>query len=296
MIMEWNGNLAQDPEQVLRPMESPERRKPVRPAAAAAWEAEQLRRLRQSGLQRPKRPSHSNSVREEERAMAAESNPTLSQEEPQSMEEPEQIETSPQALTIQAADPVIEPAVEQAPETVLEPPAEIMAAPAAPAERQPIVRKPIIKSTQQAPRPKGPSGFQRLASMARTVIPIAEKLLPLLDGNVATAAANVFVQRPTPKPIDLAPLEQSIDKLKSGHTELRGELAEQSVHLGKVASQVHALEETTHRLQSERDDLQEDVVTLRKRITVVSSISFTLIGLLVLADAYFILHTLRILP
>ncbi|MDE3200342.1 MAG: hypothetical protein KGN79_05415 [Acidobacteriota bacterium] len=247
--------------------------------------------------------------------MAAE-NSSAKQQGLESSEEVQQSNaTSPETLAIQASEQTLDhgtdetapaPAVPQVvvstPELVLAPVPTPVVKPevpvfeaAIPVAPRPALQKAPVKSSRSA-KPAGPSGFQRIVSMARTVLPIAEKLLPLLDGNVATAAANVFAPRPTPKPVDLTPLERSIDKLKGGHADLQVQLAEQSTHLRKVATQVKTLEETAHKLQSERDDLEEDVLTLRKRLSVVSRVAFTLIGLLVAADAYFILHNLRILP
>ncbi len=206
--------------------------------------------------------------------MTTESTPTVSLHT-QQKEEPEQPKVVAETISIQAAAPVVEPPALKA---------------------SPSGRKSLVKSAQPAPRPSGPSGFQRVVSMARAVIPIAEKLLPLLDGNVATAAANVFVNRPTPKPVDFAPLEQSLEKLKGGQADLRATIATHAVHLDMVAAQVEDLHKSAEALRSDRDTLQEEVRSLRGRLTVVAGVSFALIGLLVLTDVYFILQNLHVLP
>src|SRR3954466_14384171 len=43
---------------------------------------------------------------------------------------------------------------------------------------------------RQGSRPQKPSGFGRAVGAVRAALPVVQKLLPLLEGNVAFAAAN----------------------------------------------------------------------------------------------------------
>ena len=59
--------------------------------------------------------------------------------------------------------------------------------------------------------------MQRAMNAFRAVMPVVQRLLPLLEGNVLTAISNVLTPRPQAPPpapkVDLAPLESSLTEL-----------------------------------------------------------------------------------
>src|SRR5579863_2369405 len=69
------------------------------------------------------------------------------------------------------------------------------------------------------------TGMQRAMGVLKQAMPFVQKLLPLIDGNFATAMANLFAPRPhvTPPspPVDLAPVHTQITELQVQNQDLR---------------------------------------------------------------------------
>ena len=128
-----------------------------------------------------------------------------------------------------------------------------------------------------------PSGAQRAMNLFRTVMPIVQRLLPLLEGNVITAISNVLTPRPQAPPpapkVDLAPLETSLAELQTEHRGLREQVTEQNASLKRVEDQLEMVREATDRNTLEQQELLEDLKTFSSRVKVVAVIA---IGMLVI--------------
>ena len=72
------------------------------------------------------------------------------------------------------------------------------------------------------------TGMQRAMGMLKQAMPFVQKLLPLIDGNFATAVANLFAPRPhmtSPQaPLDLAPVHTQITELQTHTQDLRTQM------------------------------------------------------------------------
>lgn len=113
------------------------------------------------------------------------------------------------------------------------------------------------------------SGFQRAVGMVRTALPVLQKLLPLLEGNVASAVVNVLAPRPMQPPtpsIDLAPVENALTRLNTEQRELRGQLTEQNASIQRVADQLGMVKEATDRNTLEQQELMEDLKGIRRKV------------------------------
>jgi hypothetical protein len=258
MIVEWKGNLLSEPEVDTSPVEE---KKTVRSAAATAWEVEQAR-LAKTGLERPTRPVLP--------AVSAESKPIVTIENESNV----------------APEPVVKAVVENQP-PVAETPKP---------ESNGVAKKSIMKSSSSPRRPNQSSGFQRVLAAARIIAPFAQKLLPLLDGNVATAVANVLVQRPPTPQVDTQPLEESLAKVKVSQVELQDRVAEQQTQLSRLATHADKLQQAADNLNSEHFELEQELKTLRKRVAFLARVSLVLFAVVLLANAYLALHNFHLLP
>jgi hypothetical protein len=130
-------------------------------------------------------------------------------------------------------------------------------------------------------------GVQRAVKILRSVLPLAQRLLPLLDGNIGTTVSNFLAPRPQPKAphppgdLDLAPIEDSLAKLRSQHHSLRLQVTEQNASLKRVEDQLEKVREATNRNTLEQQELQEDLKAFGKKVKIV------VIFALVLAAASF---------
>ena len=161
------------------------------------------------------------------------------------------------------------------------------------------------------PPPEDPnvpkSGLQRAVDAVRSAMPLVQRLLPLLDGNFATAIGALVAPQlghhpapPPPAPIqqvhvDLEPVERGLAEVRTSHRELRGQVAEQGTTLKRVEDQLDRVREATDRNTLEQQELVEDLRAVGGRIG-----TFAIIGLVLLLvslglNVYFLVQLQHIL-
>ena len=131
--------------------------------------------------------------------------------------------------------------------------------------------------TPQKPRPEKPGAFTRVIGAARVVLPIMQKMLPLLEGNVASAAANLLA--PSSRPVDLEPVRAAIGKLQTEQRILRGQVADQKTALNSIGEELAIIKEGIDRNTSEIRELAEAHLNLRRKLTRVVWMIFILLVL-----------------
>ena len=151
------------------------------------------------------------------------------------------------------------------------------------------------------------SGLQRAVDAVRSAIPLVQKLLPLLDSNFATTIGALVAPQmghhPPPSPpvpvqqvhVDLEPVERGLAEVRTGHRELRSQVAEQGTSLKRVEDQLDRVREATDRNTLEQQELVEDLRAVGGRIS-----TFAIIGLVLLAvslglNIYFLVQLQHIL-
>jgi len=162
------------------------------------------------------------------------------------------------------------------------------AATAAPQTRKPA---PTALATRN---PRKPTAFDRAIGVARTVLPLVGKMLPLLEGNVVSAASNLLLNRPVQE-VNLKPLEESISRLQADHRALTFHTGEQKRALRRLEDDFAEVQEAVQRNAADQAELVEHLAKLAKRtssfmrlivILLVVSILFT--ALLCVRIAYII--------
>ncbi len=145
-----------------------------------------------------------------------------------------------------------------------------------------------------------PSGIQRAVSALRSALPFVQKILPLLDGNIGTAVANMLTphHRPTPPPppVNLAPIEDGLMELQTQHKELRDQVIEQNSSLKRVEDQLEMVREATDRNTLEQQELMEDLKVVGSKFNVFALIVLGLLAISVLINIGLYLHILKVLP
>ncbi len=123
------------------------------------------------------------------------------------------------------------------------------------------------------------------------VLPVVQKILPLLEGNVAAAAANVLLSRPMGPAVNLAPLENALDRMQAEHGELRSQIEGQNTGLKRVADQLEMVKDATERNTLEQKELVEDLHRFRGRVYAIAWIG---LGLLTVSIAVNVVLFLRV--
>ena len=134
------------------------------------------------------------------------------------------------------------------------------------------------------------SAFHKTVGLVRTVLPLMQKALPLLDGNVAAALANLLVPTFQTQHVDLTPLEDGVGKLRTDHAAVQARIEAQGTALKQVGSQVDALKDAAERLSLEQKELVEELHSLRRRVSVFAWIGVGLLVVLVLVNVLLLLR------
>jgi septal ring factor EnvC (AmiA/AmiB activator) len=146
-----------------------------------------------------------------------------------------------------------------------------------------------------------PAHLQRALGAVLSAVPLLQKLLPLLDGNVLTAVANLLAARPQPPAVvqakvDLTPIELNLAELQSRNQSLREQVAEQNTSLRRVEDQLEMVKEATDRNTLEQQELFEDLKSFSNKVKIAAVIAMGLIAACFALNLILYLHLQRVLP
>ena len=201
-----------------------------------------------------------------------------------------------------ATPPKHEPQAKSAPPPAVIPKSEPIPVPKAASNAVVLPKSapnPVPKAATNAlarPVPPKPGKLERAVGLARTMLPIVGNLLPLLEGNVAGAAANLIANRQGPQ-VDLKPMEEAIAKLQSDQRALTFHTGEQKRAIRRIEDEFATLQEAVQKHAADQAELAEQLVKLAKRtstfmrlVTILLVVSILFSALLVVRIAY-LMHT-----
>lgn len=136
-------------------------------------------------------------------------------------------------------------------------------------------RGPALVSTGRVGEHR--SGFQRTASAVRTMVPLLQKMLPLLEGNVISAAANLLAPGLMAPTIDLAPLDASLAKLRGELAAMEVRDAEHERAFKRMDEQLETMKDAIERNAHEQKQAGEELSRIRGRLAAVSAIGLVLL-------------------
>ena len=151
-----------------------------------------------------------------------------------------------------------------------------------------------------APSEEPSSILERAVSALCSFLPIVQRILPLLDGKIASAAGNFFAHRPkasAPAPkVDLAPLGDSLADLQIQHSALRDQVMKQNTSLKRVEDQLEKVREATDRNTLEQQELLEYLKTFSNRVKVAVILALGLVAIGFILNLILYLRIQRMLP
>ena len=156
--------------------------------------------------------------------------------------------------------------------------------------------------TAPAVDPNAPkSGLQKALDAIRSALPLVQRLLPLLDGNFATAIGALVApqahQHPPAQPVkvDLEPIERGLTEVRNSHRELRTQVLEQVVVLKKVEDQLDRVREATDRNTLEQQELVEDLRSVGNRVNVFAIVGVVLLAVSLVLNIFLVVQLQHIL-
>jgi hypothetical protein len=146
-----------------------------------------------------------------------------------------------------------------------------------------------------------PSSVQRAVAMLRSALPFVQRLLPLLDGNIATTVSSLLTPRshaqtPPSAKLDLVPIEDGLAELQTQHRDLRDQVMEQNTSLKRVEDQLEMVREATDRNTLEQQELLEDLKAFGNKVKFVVIFALVLVVVGFLMTLALFLHVQRVLP
>jgi len=155
--------------------------------------------------------------------------------------------------------------------------------------------KPVTNALAR-PVPPKPGKLERAVGIAKTMLPLVGNLLPLLEGNVAGAAANLIANRHG-QSVDLKPIEEAIASLQADQRALTFHTGEQKRAIRRIEDEFATLQESVQKHAADQAELAEQLVKLAKRtssfmrlVTILLIVSILFSALLVVRIAY-LMHT-----
>ena len=128
------------------------------------------------------------------------------------------------------------------------------------------------------------SGSSRKFEVLKTAFTVAQKMLPLLEGNVALTVSNLLSPGSSgaASTRDIAAIEDRLTRLNVTNRALSDNVSEQKQAIVQISDRLDQLKEATNRNTLEQQELMEDARGLRKKFLVAGGI---VIGLLVVSVA-----------
>jgi hypothetical protein len=144
------------------------------------------------------------------------------------------------------------------------------------------------------------TGMQRAMGMLKQAMPFVQKLLPLIDGNFATAIANLFAPRPhmtpPPAPLDLTPVQTQITELQTHSQDLRAQMQEQGSSLKRMEDQLEMVREATDRNTLEQQELIEDLKAVGNKVNLFALLLIAMLIVSLVLNVMLFLHIKQVLP
>ncbi len=143
------------------------------------------------------------------------------------------------------------------------------------------------------------SGLQKALSAVRAALPVVQKLLPLLEGNVAQVLNALMTPHPghqaPPVKVNLEPVERGLAEVRTSNRELRTQVQEQGVGLKRVEDQLERVREATDRNTLEQQELVEDMRSVGSRMNVLVILGLILIVISLGVNVFFLVELQHIL-
>lgn len=144
------------------------------------------------------------------------------------------------------------------------------------------------------------SGMQRAAGALRAAVPFVQRLLPLLEGNIAGAVSNILTPQQPKSPAapaeSLSALEDGMAELHLQQHALNQQMAQQQMSLKKVEDRLEGVREATDRNTLEQQELIADLKSVGRKVNAVAIAALLLLVISVLLNLFFYLHIEHVLP
>jgi len=142
------------------------------------------------------------------------------------------------------------------------------------------------------------SAMEKAVGVLRAILPIAQKFLPLLDGQVGTVVSNLIGPQNSPRQVAnaLLPLHDGLAQLEKQQIELRSQLAGQNAALRQIEEQIEAVRKQVEETAVEQQELARILSKMRRRVNLFAIAGLVLLTAVVTLNIVLLVHIRRVLP
>lgn len=141
-----------------------------------------------------------------------------------------------------------------------------------------------------------PSTLEKTVGVLKTILPLAQKFLPLIDGQIGTVVSNLIGPQATPRQVaqTLLPLQQGLAQLEKRHVELRSQVAGQNAALKQIDEQLETVRELTSEAAIEQRNLADSLEKLGRRVNLILIAGLVLLAAVVTLNVVLFVHMQRV--
>jgi hypothetical protein len=117
----------------------------------------------------------------------------------------------------------------------------------------------------------------------RTILPIAQKVLPLIDGQIGTVVSNFLGPQASPRQVaqTLLPLQEGLAQLEKQHMELRAVVAGQSAAFKQIDEQLETVKKLVVETSQGQRKLAEGLEKMRRKVNTAEIAGLVLLAVVV---------------
>lgn len=150
----------------------------------------------------------------------------------------------------------------------------------------------IVRPGQRA------STGQKTVGVLKAILPLAMKILPLLDGQYGTVVSNLVGVQTTPRHVaqTVLPLQEGIAQLEKQHIELRAQVAGQTTALKQIDEQIESVRKLTVQTAEEQQNLTARMEGMNRKMNVVALVGLVVLAALIAVNVVVYVHIRRAIP
>jgi hypothetical protein len=143
-----------------------------------------------------------------------------------------------------------------------------------------------------------PSKLEKTLGVLKAMLPIAQKFLPLLDGQYGTVVSSLIAPQNSPRQVaqTLGLLQEGLAQLEKQQIELRAQVAGQSAALKQVDEQVDRLRKLAAETGEALQNLTNSLEKMRRKVNTIAIAGLVLLAAVVMLGVVLLVHVRRVLP
>jgi uncharacterized coiled-coil protein SlyX len=139
--------------------------------------------------------------------------------------------------------------------------------------------------------------MEKTVGVLRTILPLAQRFLPLIDGQIGTVVSNLIGPQASPRQIaqTVLPLQEGLAQLERQHIELRAQMAGQTAALKEISERIGTVRKLMEETAEEQQNLTDSLKRLRRKVNAAAVAGLVLLAAVVTLNVALFVHIRGIL-